>query len=82
MTTQSEQPQERSVPEKRAAGLSLMLALADTTWRMFTPPAILVPLGLTADLRFHSAPWITLLMLPVSLSLSVLLIKRLMEQTK
>jgi len=82
MSSENRNLQERSVSEKRAMSWSLIASMADTTWRMFVPSAVLVPLGLVADFKFHTAPWLTLLMLPVGLGLSVLLVKRLLEQTK
>jgi len=61
-------------PEKSV--MSLMLSMADTTWRMFTPPALLVPGGIWADLSFHTKPWLTILSAVMGLSLSVLLVKQ------
>lgn len=55
---------------------SLMLSMADVTWRMFTPPAITVAGGLWADVHWHTAPWLTLAALALGLGGSVLLIKR------
>lgn len=56
--------------------LSLLLSMADTTWRMFTPPAITVAGGLWADIHWQTAPWLTLGALVLGLGGSVLLIKR------
>jgi F0F1-type ATP synthase assembly protein I len=49
---------------------------ADTTWRMFTPPAILVPAGIWADLKWGTKPWMTILMTIVGLGLSVALVRQ------
>lgn len=57
----------------------LLLSMADTTWRMFTPTALTVLIGLWLDLRFNSEPWLTLVAAGVGLSLSVLLIKKQLE---
>jgi F0F1-type ATP synthase assembly protein I len=42
---------------------------------MFVPPAVLVPAGLWADLKWGTKPWLTLVGLLVGLSLSVLLVR-------
>lgn len=56
--------------------MRLLWSMADTTWRMFTPPAITVSGGLWADIHWHTGPWFTLLALGVGLGGSILLIKR------
>jgi hypothetical protein len=72
-------------PEKKAempagrdsdGAMAIILSMADTTWRMFTPPAILVPIGIWADLKFHTKPWLTFVSVPIGLVLSALLIKK------
>jgi F0F1-type ATP synthase assembly protein I len=55
---------------------TLLLTMADTTWRMVVPTAILATLAVMADLRWHTKPWLTLASLPVGLGLSVLLVRR------
>jgi hypothetical protein len=54
----------------------LFLSMADTTWRMFTPPILVVPVGLWIDLNFGTKPWITLLAAGVGIVLGALLVKR------
>lgn len=54
----------------------LLLTMADTTWRMFVPPAITVAIGLWADNAWHTGPWLTLGAAAVGLGASILLIKR------
>lgn len=56
--------------------MRLIWSMADTTWRMFTPPVLTVPAGLWADLKFGTKPWLTILAAVVGLGLSVLLVKR------
>ena len=67
-------------PPKREDWVQLMVSMADTTWRMFTPPAIFVPAGIYADLKWHTKPWLTVLSVPISLGISVLLIKKQLEK--
>ncbi len=55
---------------------TLLLTMADTTWRMITPTALLAVLALMADLHWHTKPWLTLASVPAGLAISVLLIKR------
>jgi putative F0F1-ATPase subunit (Ca2+/Mg2+ transporter) len=51
------------------------VSMADTTWRMFVPPAVLVTAGLWADVRFGTRPWLTVLGAAVGLVGSVLLVR-------
>lgn len=69
--------QDHAVSRERDTSVSyLLLSMADTTWRMFTPPALLVPAGIWADLKFGTKPWVTLLAAVVGLALAVLLVKK------
>jgi hypothetical protein len=74
--------QDRSQSPQNDGWLPLMISMADTTWRMFTPPAIFVPAGIYADLHWHTKPWLTLLSAVVGLALSVLLIKKQLEKSE
>jgi len=71
----SESQPERSPATARDNALSLIVSMADTTWRMFVSPAILVPAGLWADLRWHTRPWLTILGAVLGLVGSVLLVR-------
>jgi len=81
MTRKKDNQQERSVLKNRELTNRMLWSIADTTWRMFTPPTILVSAGIFADLKLHTIPWITLVSLPVSLGLSVLLVKKQLENS-
>jgi hypothetical protein len=76
MTNKNDKNVERVVPNDRAAVFSILRSIGDTTWRMFTPPVILVPVGIWADLKWQTKPWLTLLSLVVGLGLSVLLVRQ------
>ena len=80
MTHKNDQKTERVVPENRALVYSMVRSMADTTWRMFTPTVIAVPVGFWADMKLGTKPWLTLLGVPVGLGLSVLLVKKQLEQ--
>jgi hypothetical protein len=80
MTSEPHNPQERSMPEDKGATSRLLWSMADTTWRMFTPPAIIVPLAIWADLSGGTKPWITLASVPAGLALSVLLIRQQLKE--
>jgi F0F1-type ATP synthase assembly protein I len=56
--------------------MRLIWSMADTTWRMFTPPVLLVPGGIWADLKFHTKPWLTILSTVMGLALAILLVKK------
>jgi hypothetical protein len=64
---------------KERTTAQLILSMADTTWRMFTPPALTVSLGLWADLNFGTKPWLTILATVIGLALSIKLVKMQME---
>jgi hypothetical protein len=76
MSSKSDKPADTDQPRNDDGAIQLILSMADTTWRMFTPPAILVPIGIFADLELGTKPWITLACVPVGLVLSALLIKQ------
>lgn len=75
MTIEKDNPQERTVPQNEASTLALLLSMADTTWRMFIPPAILVAGGIWVDLHNGTKPWVTILAAVVGLGLSILLVR-------
>ena len=75
MTTKKNQLQERVVLENEASTFALIASMADVTWRMFTPPALLVGGGIWVDLHYGTKPWVTILAAIVGLGLSVLLVR-------
>lgn len=75
MTTEKNHPQERTVPENEASTFALIVSMADVTWRMFTPPALLVAGGIWVDLHYGTKPWVTIFAAIVGLGLSVLLVR-------
>lgn len=75
MRTKNETEPERTQAQGRKYALELIVSMADTTWRMFVPPALLVPAGLWADLKWDTRPWLTMAGLVVGLTLSVLLVR-------
>jgi hypothetical protein len=75
MTKKHENLQERTVSGGDASTFALLASMADTTWRMFTPPALLVAGGLWIDLHYHTKPWITVLAAIMGLTGSILLIR-------
>ncbi len=62
--------------------ITLLRDLADTSWRMLIPTGLLAAGGILADLRFDTAPWITLTTVPVGLAISVLLVRRQLRRVK
>jgi hypothetical protein len=59
---------------------ALVLAMADTTWRMVVPPAVLVTGGLYADIHWGTRPWLTLLGTALGLAIGILLVRSLMRR--
>lgn len=75
MRTKNEPKPEHTQALGRKYALELIVSMADTTWRMFLPPAVLVPAGLWADIKWGTKPWLTIVGLIVGLALSVLLVR-------
>ncbi len=76
--------QEPKKPDKQASDadvLTLLWSMADTTWRMFTPPTILVGAGIWLDLKLETKPWLTILGAVVGLACSIWLVKRQLGET-
>lgn len=53
----------------------ILISMADTTWRMFVAPALLVPAGIYGDLHLRTKPWLTILAAVVGLGCSVVLVR-------
>lgn len=82
--TQAPNPQRPTRPAAPSdqTAVTLLLTMADTTWRMFVPSIGVIGSGLWADLKFHTKPWLTLAAVPVGLALSVLLVRRQLRGVK
>ncbi len=74
-----EDKQQRRVDSTENTTATLLLTMADTTWRMVVPTAILAVLAVMADLEFGTKPWLTIASIPVGLMLSALLVRRQMR---
>ena len=75
MRTKSESKPERDEADGQKYALELMISMADVTWRMFLGPAVMVPAGLWADLKYGTKPWMTILGLVLGLVVSVVLVR-------
>ncbi len=62
-------------PERQTV-MTLLLTMADTTWRMFIPSIAIIGSALWADLEFQTKPWLTLLSVPLGLGVSILLVRQ------
>lgn len=58
---------------------AVALTFLDTTWRIATPVILFTALGIAADLRFGTKPWLTLLSVVIGFVFAVLLVKRQLE---
>jgi F0F1-type ATP synthase assembly protein I len=54
----------------------LALTFLDTTWRIATPVILFTVLGIIADRKLGSKPWITLLCVVIGFAFAILLVKR------
>jgi hypothetical protein len=55
---------------------SVARTFLDTTWRIATPVILFTSLGIAADLRFGTKPWLTLPSVVIGFVFAVLLVKR------
>ncbi len=75
MTSNSDKKQASDAPQDGASTFVLLASMADTTWRMFTPPALFVAGGLWIDLHWGTKPWVTAAATIVGLGCSILLVR-------
>ena len=55
---------------------SILIDMADTTWRMFVPTIGLLLAGRVADTHFGTKPWLMLLGVAFGAAIATLLVKR------
>lgn len=60
---------------KDQATATILLTLADTTWRIFTPVIIATGGGIWADLHFGTKPWITFIAVALGFAVAILLVR-------
>lgn len=53
----------------------LLLTMADTTWRVFTPVILFAGLGIWADLNGPTRPWLTFLGVVAGFAVAAVLVK-------
>lgn len=63
-------------PKAPNAVLTMILTMADTTWRMFVPILGLLVAGIFGDKALGSFPWLTLVGFIAGVAISALLIRR------
>lgn len=77
MTTKTDKPAAANkASQTEASTLALLAAMADTTWRMFVPPALFVSGGIWADLKYHTKPWMTVLGATIGLIIAISLVRQ------
>ena len=57
-------------------------ALLDVTWRMATPVVICAGLGIIADLKLGTKPWLTIVGTVIGFVLAGLLVARLLQESE
>lgn len=76
MTTKPDSKPDDKASQTEASTLALLAAMADTTWRMFVPPAIFVSGGIWADLKYNTKPWMTVLGAAVGMWIAISLVRQ------
>jgi F0F1-type ATP synthase assembly protein I len=71
---------DQAASRQRDDVMRILRTMADTTWRMFVPPAVVVPMGIWADLKWGTKPWLTILAAMVGLVLSVAMVAKQMRE--
>jgi len=64
-----------SSPDDRDAAITILITMADTTWRIFTPVVFCTGLGIWADLSLGTKPWLTFLGVGIGFVIAGLLIR-------
>ncbi len=64
------------VPSSNSPTSSVLLSLADTTWRMFIPTIGLLLLGRYFDNRFDTKPWLMFLGIIIGSALAWILVRK------
>lgn len=77
--TPTEQPYRKP---SRETTTTLVVTLADTTWRMVTPSALGVAAGIYLDLQLGTKPWMTLAGVALGLLASAGLIRHQLSNIK
>lgn len=57
-----------NAPDTGGSALTVLLSLADTTWRVAVPTVLFSGAGIVLDKRLDTMPWLTLLGLVVGLT--------------
>ncbi|HSX28870.1 MAG TPA: AtpZ/AtpI family protein [Candidatus Saccharimonadales bacterium] len=75
--TKGQQPKEDADThgDDTHAAIAILVTLADTTWRIFTPVILCTALGIWADLHFGTKPWLTLFAVALGFGLAILLVR-------
>ena len=80
MTPDQQTNKKHAASRQRDDVMRILRTMADTTWRMFAPPAVVVPVGIWADLKLGTKPWLTILAAFIGLGLSVALVAKQMRE--
>jgi hypothetical protein len=70
------------VPPNSSTVILLLGTIGDTTWRMFVPVIGLTVLGLLADKRFHTTPWIMTIGIITGAYFAYILVRRQIKKVK
>lgn len=73
---------DRSVASKQTPKLRVGREIADTTWRMTVPVMIFAFIGIFADIRLNTKPWLTLVGAIIGFYFAFVLIKRQIKRSE
>lgn len=65
----------RSSSNERGQTTVLLLTMADTTWRIFTPVLLFTGFGIWLDLTIGTKPWLTFAGVIIGFILAAMLVK-------
>lgn len=81
-TTTTAVPQGAKTEQASVPKLHVGREIVDTTWRMTVPVVIFAFIGIYADIKLGTKPWLTLLGVVIGFGFAVLLIKQQIDRSK
>lgn len=82
MSSSSNKGDKPPTPPDRSTVILLLADIADTTWRMFVPTLMLTALGLWADNKYNTGPWLSLAGVLTGCVIAALLVKKQFKRIK
>lgn len=76
MSTSPNKGDDNPVPPDSSTVVLLLLTIADTTWRLFTPSIGLTIVGLILDKQLGTTPWVMIAGIVFGVAIAILLVRK------